>query len=231
MCKITKENDSLQRQTENKDEDSHVPPIKKNVPELRFPEFEGEWKEVQIKDIANIVGGGTPSTKNKDFWNGKINWFTPTEVGENKYLFNSERKITEKGLEKSSATLLPINTILLTTRATIGRRSIILKKSTTNQGFQSLTIKNNSNVEFIYYLLDTLEKILLRKSCGSTFLELSKKELKKINIIIPIIEEQEKIANFLSAIDKKIGFMEKVYHLMKDFVLFSNSVLCICLLL
>lgn len=209
MCKITKENDSLQRQTENKDEDSHVPPIKKNVPELRFPEFEGEWKEVQIKDIANIVGGGTPSTKNKDFWNGKINWFTPTEVGENKYLFNSERKITEKGLEKSSATLLPINTILLTTRATIGRRSIILKKSTTNQGFQSLTIKNNSNVEFIYYLLDTLEKILLRKSCGSTFLELSKKELKKINIIIPIIEEQEKIANFLSAIDKKIGFMEK----------------------
>ena len=72
-----------------------------------------------------------------------------------------------------------------------------------------MTIKNNSNVEFIYYLLDTLKKILLRKSCGSTFLELSKKELKKINIIIPIIEEQEKIANFLSAIDKKIGFMEK----------------------
>ena len=229
MCKITKENDSLQRQTENKDEDSHVPPIKKNVPELRFPEFEGEWKEVQIKDIANIVGGGTPSTKNKDFWNGKINWFTPTEVGENKYLFNSERKITEKGLEKSSATLLPINTILLTTRATIGRRSIILKKSTTNQGFQSLTIKNNSNVEFIYYLLDTLEKILLRKSCGSTFLELSKKELKKINIIIPIIEEQEKIANFLSAIDKKIGFMEKKHTLYQNIkkyyshVLFSNT--------
>ena len=209
MCKITKENDSLQRQTENKDEDSQKIQGNKNIPELRFPEFEGEWKEVQIKDIANIVGGGTPSTKNKDFWNGKINWFTPTEVGENKYLFNSERKITEKGLEKSSATLLPINTILLTTRATIGRRSIILKKSTTNQGFQSLTIKNNSNVEFIYYLLDTLKKILLRKSCGSTFLELSKKELKKINIIIPIIEEQEKIANFLSAIDKKIGFMEK----------------------
>lgn len=73
-----------------------------------------------------------------------------------------------------------------------------------------MTIKNNSNVEFIYYLLDTLKKILLRKSCGSTFLELSKKELKKINIIIPIIEEQEKIANFLSAIDKKIGFMEKI---------------------
>ena len=216
MCEITKENDSLQRQTENKDEDSHVPPIKKNVPELRFPEFEGEWKEVQIKDIANIVGGGTPSTKNKDFWNGKINWFTPTEVGENKYLFNSERKITEKGLEKSSATLLPINTILLTTRATIGRRSIILKKSTTNQGFQSLTIKNNSNVEFIYYLLDTLEKILLRKSCGSTFLELSKKELKKINIIIPIIEEQEKIADFLSAIDKKIELMEKKHTLYKN---------------
>lgn len=72
-----------------------------------------------------------------------------------------------------------------------------------------MTIKNNSNVEFIYYLLDTLEKILLRKSCGSTFLELSKKELKKINIIIPIIEEQEKIANFLSAIDKKIELMEK----------------------
>lgn len=210
MCKITKENDSLQRQTENKDEDSQKIQGNKNIPELRFPEFEGEWKEVQIKDIANIVGGGTPSTKNKDFWNGKINWFTPTEVGENKYLFNSERKITEKGLEKSSATLLPINTILLTTRATIGRRSIILKKSTTNQGFQSLTIKNNSNVEFIYYLLDTLKKILLRKSCGSTFLELSKKELKKINIIIPIIEEQEKIANFLSAIDKKIGFMEKI---------------------
>lgn len=85
-----------------------------------------------------------------------------------------------------------------------------------------MTIKNNSNVEFIYYLLDTLEKILLRKSCGSTFLELSKKELKKINIIIPIIEEQEKIANFLSAIDKKIELMEKkhtLYQSIKKYLL------------
>ena len=169
----------------------------------------------KLGDIAIVVGGGTPDTNTSQYWNGKIQWFTPSEIGRNKYVDNSVRTISEEGLNKSSAKLLPIGTILLSSRATVGECSINKKECTTNQGFQSLIPKENISNEFVYYLIQTKRKDLIRKSCGSTFLEISANEVRKIVISIPTIKEQDKIANVLSLLDERIATQNKIIEDLK----------------
>ena len=175
-----------------------------NAPNLRFPGFEGEWKETVIGDVADVIGGGTPDTTVSSYWDGDIAWFTPTEIGHNKYVRKSKRTISEKGLCNSSAKLLPLGAILLTTRATIGETSITLNACTTNQGFQSLISKSNIDNEFLYYLIGTKKKDLFEKACGSTFMEISANEVRKIRIKAPTKQEQVRIAKFLAILDKRI---------------------------
>ena len=191
---------------------------KLNVPNLRFPEFEGEWEKTKFGDIAVVVGGGTPDTNTSQYWNGKIQWFTPSEIGRNKYVYNSVRTISEEGLNKSSAKLLPIGTILLSSRATVGECSINKKECTTNQGFQSLIPKENISNEFVYYLIQTKRKDLIRKSCGSTFLEISANEVRKIVVSIPTIKEQDKIAKLLSLLDERISTQSKIIEKMQTLI-------------
>ena len=173
-------------------------------PSLRFTGFYENWHEKYIKDVADVIGGGTPDTTKLEYWNGNIQWFTPTEIGHNKYVNKSKRTITEKGLKNSSAKLLPPKTILLTSRATIGECSIIEKECATNQGFQSLVPNSLINNEFCYYLINTKKKELLRKASGSTFLEISNSEIKQIKCKFPSLLEQQKIATFLSLMDTRI---------------------------
>ena len=122
----------------------------------------------KIKSVADVIGGGTPSTFEKEYWNGSINWFTPSEI-KGKYAFKSERQITAKGLNNSSAKELPVGTILLTTRATIGEASLSTEISTTNQGFQSLVCKKGTNNIFLYELIKFNKNELYRRANGSTF--------------------------------------------------------------
>ena len=129
-----------------------------DVPQLRFPEYTENWVQVQIKNVAKVIGGGTPKTDVNEYWNGNIRWFTPSEVGKSKYIEDSEKHITEKGLKNSSAKLLPKNSILLSSRATIGQMSISIYESSTNQGFQSLVSTKNICNEFLYYLLFLYKK-------------------------------------------------------------------------
>ncbi|WP_370790402.1 restriction endonuclease subunit S [Leyella stercorea] len=165
--------------------------------------------------MAVVVGGGTPDTNTSQYWNGKIQWFTPSEIGRNKYVYNSVRTISEEGLNKSSAKLLPTGTILLSSRATVGECSINKKECTTNQGFQSLIPKENISNEFVYYLIQTKRKDLIRKSCGSTFLEISANEVRKIVVSIPTIKEQDKIAKLLSLLDERIATQNKIIEDLK----------------
>ena len=181
-----------------------------NVPNLRFPEFEGEWEECKLGDVAMVVGGGTPDTNNHKYWNGDIQWFTPSEIGRDKYVTNSLRTISEEGLNKSSAKLLPIGTILLSSRATVGECSINKVECTTNQGFQSLIPKEYFSKEFVFYLMQTKRKELIRKSCGSTFLEISANEVRKIKIAVPTSKEQEKISKLLALLDERISTQNKI---------------------
>ncbi|MGN8540742.1 restriction endonuclease subunit S [Helicobacter pylori] len=159
------------------------------------------WQRVRLGDIAEIIGGGTPSTQVASFWNGSINWFTPTEIGITKYVHKSQRTITPLGLKKSSAKLLPIGTILLTSRASIGDCAILKVVATTNQGFQSLIPLEKINNEFLYYLILTLKNKLLELASGSTFLEVSPNKIKNLLIPLPPLNEQIAIANILSDVD------------------------------
>ncbi len=160
------------------------------------------WQRVRLGDIAEIIGGGTPSTQITSFWNGSINWFTPTEIGITKYVYKSQRTITPLGLKNSSTKLLPIGTILLTSRASIGDCAILKVVATTNQGFQSLIPLEKINNEFLYYLILILKNKLLKLASGSTFLEVSPNKIKNLLIPLPPLNEQNAIANILSALDR-----------------------------
>ena len=178
---------------------------------MRFPEFTGEWDHISLSDIADIVGGGTPDTSVVEYWGGNIQWFTPSEIGKEKYARLSERTITEAGIKNSSAKLLPQGTVLLSSRATIGECSIARQECTTNQGFQSLIAEtDNVTSEFLYYLVPTIKKEMLRRSCGSTFLEISANELRKIYVYRPSLIEQNKLAEFMSLLDLRIETQKKI---------------------
>ncbi len=175
---------------------------------LRFKDDNGNdypaWEEKRLGDICKIVGGGTPDTNNVKYWGDDINWFTPTEIIK-KYADSSNRKISRLGLLKSSAKILPIGTVLLTTRATLGEMSILKIEATTNQGFQSLIpVKDEVSSEFIYYCQPIIKHFCYKYANGSTFLEISKQTLAKLKLMIPNKDEQNKISDFLSKFDDKI---------------------------
>ena len=184
---------------------------------MRFPEFSGEWNKYTINDLATVVGGGTPDTTVKSYWGGDIQRFTPSEIGKNKYVDFSKRTITRDGLDNSSAKLLPLHTILLSSRATVGECSIASNECTTNQGFQSLIAKQ-CNIDFLYYLIQTKKKDLIRNACGSTFLEISANEIRKIKVAVPVQNEQEQIAKLLSLIDERIATQNKIIEKLQSLI-------------
>ncbi|NLK38558.1 MAG: restriction endonuclease subunit S [Epulopiscium sp.] len=188
----------------------------KKIPQLRFPEFEGEWEKNILNDTCTIIGGGTPNSGKEEFWNGHIQWFTPTEIKMD-YVSKSERTITELGLKKSSANFLPKGTILLTSRATIGEVAIALNECTTNQGFQSLIVNKLYNNLFIFNWIKNNRYEFVRRANGSTFLEISKSEIGKIPIYIPTLPEQQKIASFFTAIDQNISQLTRKKTLLEQY--------------
>ena len=163
------------------------------------------WEQRKLGEISNIVGGGTPSTEVESYWNGNINWYSPAEIGSQIYVSNSQRKITELGLEKSSARLLPVGTVLFTSRAGIGNMAILKEKACTNQGFQSIIpIKNKLNSYFIFSRSNELKKYAETVGAGSTFVEVSGKQMSEMEIKIPQIKEQVKIADLFTNLDNLI---------------------------
>lgn len=187
--------------------------------QLRFKNHKGidfqNWETKKLKDVCEIIGGGTPETNRSEYWSGNIQWFTPTEIKSN-FVSKSERTISDLGLKNSSAKLLPKGAILLTTRATIGEVSIALEECTTNQGFQSLIVKEHCNNLFLFNWLKVNKYELEKRANGSTFAEISKSEIEKIQINIPHAEEQAKIANSLSSIDLKIDIEAKFLQELKE---------------
>lgn len=177
----------------------------------RLPGFSEEWSKQQLGDICNIINGGTPSTSIAEFWNGNILWCTPTDITKcpTKYIYTTESKITESGLKASSATLLPKGALLLCSRATIGEVRIAGNTICTNQGFKSLVVHQNISNEWLYYMVHVLKSNMLEKAIGSTFLEISKKDLAELDIIVPEFTEQKAIAQALSDMDSEIEQLEK----------------------
>lgn len=178
---------------------------------IRLDNFNGEWEKTTIGACADILQGGTPNTANMAYWKGDIIWVTPSEITKLKgmYVSDSERKITIAGLKNPSAQILPIGTILLCSRATIGELAIAKKKQmATNQGFKNLICRNGVDNIFMAYLLTTLKGMMISKAIGTTFLEISKTALSKIEIVIPQFQEQQAIASVLTAMDEEIEALE-----------------------
>ena len=189
--------------------------------EIRFKDEQGKdypsWTRKKLGNIAKVIGGGTPSTKDSRFWNGAINWFTPTEI-DFKYCTKSIRRISKLGLESSSASRLPVGAILFSSTATIGKVSIATEECTTNQQFQSFVVSPLSySNEYLYYWIKQNLIEFLRKANGSTFLLIPKSEIKKIPVDVLILAEQQKIASFLSAIDQKIELTSRQIELTQQF--------------
>ncbi len=163
------------------------------------------WEKIKLGEIGEIVGGGTPSTKRAEYWNGDILWLTPTEVTsmEGRYIEETLKHITKLGLKNSSAKLMPAGTIIMTSRATIGEVVMNRVPMATNQGFINIVCEKVYAL-FLYYWIKANKKLIILNSHGTTFNEIIKSVFKKIKILIPPLPIQHKIASILSAYDDLI---------------------------
>ena len=174
-------------------------------PELRFDGFTDPWEQRKLGEVAEIVGGGTPDTNNPAYWDGDIDWYSPAELGEQIYADMSQRRITREGYENSSARMLPAGkTILFTSRAGIGTTAILRRSACTNQGFQSLVLRDEVNVYFVYSMSNRLKAYAESKASGSTFLEISGKQLAEMELMLPNRTEQDEIGGFFAQLDNLI---------------------------
>jgi len=167
------------------------------------------WQVRKVQDIFSVETGTTPSTKQPEYWEGSVNWLTPTDLSKLNgtiHIAGSERKITDKALKENSLTLMPEGSIIISTRAPVGYVAVLDEPATFNQGCKGLIPKNsnivNSEVYSHYFLF---KKYLLENlSSGSTFRELSKRRLESFYLPIISVTEQQIIAKILSTIDKNI---------------------------
>ena len=186
------------------------------VPEIRFAGFTDAWEQRKLNQLADIIGGGTPSTANPEYWDGDIDWYAPAEIGEERYADGSVRKITELGLQKSSATVLPAGrTILFTSRAGIGKTAILRRSGATNQGFQSIVLKDGINPYFIFSMSDSIKEKAETVASGSTFLEISGKMLGNLDVMIPKKPEQDMIARYFESLDSLITLHQRKLEKLK----------------
>ena len=182
----------------------------RQFPEIRFKGFTDAWEQRKLGDIATITGGGTPSTNISEYWNGDIDWYSPVEIGENRYVSGSTRKITKLGLEKSSAKILPVGTVLFTSRAGIGNTAILQAEGCTNQGFQSITPNSKAlDTYFLYTMTPKLKRYGEVTGAGSTFVEVSGKQMEQMNLMIPSLEEQKCVSQLFKAMDDSITLHQR----------------------
>lgn len=163
-----------------------------------------QWKKVKLGEVGEIVSGGTPSTSNEAFWDGGVLFVTPLDLGRKKEISSTIRTISELGVNNSSANKIKKNSLAVSTRAPIGLMSIVSEDFTTNQGCKSIQFFENIDSQFFYYYLSYNVELLRRYGQGTTFMEISKTDFANIEISVPSLPAQRRIAAILSAADKVI---------------------------
>lgn len=167
-----------------------------------------KWVLTTIGEIGIVVSGGTPSTRQPDFWGGDIAWITPADLSnyKDKYIQQGQRNITKIGLENSSAKLMPKGSVLFSSRAPIGYTVIAKNEIATNQGFKNLILTNSGYSDYIYYYLKNSKQLAESFASGTTFMELSATKFSQIPFPLPPLAEQhrivEKIEELFSELDK-----------------------------
>lgn len=189
-----------------------------DVPEIRFDGFTDAWEQRKLGDIADIVGGGTPSTGNPSYWDGDIDWYAPAEIADQIYANSSQKKITDLGYENSSAKMLPPGTVLFTSRAGIGKTAILTRKGCTNQGFQSIVPhRGELDTYFIFSRTEELKRYGELVGAGSTFVEVSGKQMAVMELMMPpTMREQQTIGGFFQQLDRLITLHQRKLEKLKN---------------
>jgi len=158
------------------------------VEEIDIENLPEGWRKSKIGEEVETLGGGTPSTEIEEYWlNGDILWYSPTDITNNNsvFIFQSANKITQIGLNKSSAKLFPADCLMMTSRATVGKLAINTEEATTNQGFITLIPTVELNVFYLYCWINTQLEEIINLASGSTFLEISKSDFRNLAVLIP----------------------------------------------
>lgn len=187
---------------------------KSDAPAIRFKGFSDAWEQRKLGDIADIVGGGTPSTGNPNYWDGDIDWYAPAEIASQIYANSSQKKITDLGYENSSAKMLPPGTVLFTSRAGIGKTAILTRKGCTNQGFQSIVPhRGELDSYFIFSRTEELKRYGELVGAGSTFVEVSGKQMAVMELMMPpTMREQQTIGGFFQQLDHLITLHQRKFE-------------------
>ncbi len=178
------------------------------------------WEIKKTKYLFDVVNGSTPDSDYYDYWDGDINWITPADMVDFGYVSMGERSITKKGYKSCGTTLVPSNSIVISTRAPIGKINITKSELCTNQGCKCLVSEKLCN-KYFYYLLYSQKEQLIDAGRGTTFIELSTFSLSNFSLILPPLPEQQTIADFLDKkcekIDKVIGEIEEQIQVLEDY--------------
>ena len=170
------------------------------------------WEYKKIYEVGQVVGGTTPSTNNPNYWNGDLCWISPAELTGNHYLYDSRKKITQEAVNSKSLKLLPVGTVILSSRAPIGKVTINKVPTYCNQGFKCVICKDSLYNEYLYWWFYGHTKFLNSLGTGATFAEISKKVVENIIITIPSIDEQSQIVSHLDSLSSKVRAIEEKYQ-------------------
>lgn len=169
-----------------------------------------DWKEIKISEIVEVIGGGTPKTSVKEYWNGDIPWLSVADFNSGKkYVYNAEKHITTLALNKSSTNILAKGDIIISARGTVGVVAMLATTMTFNQSCYGIRANQKSFNGYIYYLLKDAVHHLQRISHGGVFNTITRDTFKEIKISLPPISEQKAIASVLSSIDDKIDLLHR----------------------
>ncbi|MFK3494609.1 restriction endonuclease subunit S [Staphylococcus aureus] len=193
---------------------------KKNVPELRFPGFEGEWEEKKLGEIFQIISGSTPLKSNKKFYeNGNINWVKTTDLNNSK-VTHSKEKITEYAMNSLKLKLVPKNSVLIAMYGgfnQIGRTGLLKIDATINQAISALLMNHETNPEFIQAYLNYQVKGWKRYAASSRKdPNITKKDIEQFKVPYVSINEQQKIGEFFSKLDRQIELEEQKLELLQQ---------------
>lgn len=181
-----------------------------NVPKLRFTKYNDEWNTVKLGDLMEKgKAGGTPTSSNKDYYGGTIPFLSINDMtSQGKYITYTSKLITQKGLENSSAWILPKNSLLYSIYASVGFVGINLINMATSQAIYGIILKKEVNIQYLYYYLLNFKRNLHKYIETGTQGNINAKILKNFKINIPSLDEQGKIASFLSSVDNKIELLK-----------------------
>ncbi|MEO8255633.1 MAG: N-6 DNA methylase, partial [Flavobacterium sp.] len=178
---------------------------------------DSKFSMIKLSDekVFKVISGGTPSSEIEEYWNGDINWATLADLPSSESIstiLETKRKITESGLKNSSAKLLPINSILVSTRATIGRIAINKLQCSTNQGFKNIIINdfNKANTYYVALMMTKLIDKMHSMATGGTFKELSTTSFRTLEIPLPPLSVQEEIVSEIESYQKEIEKQKKL---------------------